>query len=114
MVYANYAAYLTSEKWQEVKRQFKDSPSYDEVCFLCYNKTHLQHHHWRYEKDWNNDTHLNLILLCYECHHQVHKTEMFHNSHNYRSEDLAKYLSHLIKELGLMELIYFGSLSNEF
>ena len=110
----NYEDYLLSDKWQEVKQRYKELPNYDEVCFLCFNTEHLQHHHWRYERDWNNDRPENLIMLCYECHHQVHQTDLFHNSHNYRPDELHKYLSHLIKEFGLMELIYFRSLSYEF
>jgi len=103
MEYKDYNEYLLSDKWQQVKDNFKNSIKYENVCYLCFERTGLQLHHWRYEKDWNLDTHNNVIQLCSFCHKAAHQSEVLHNSSMYGPKDLYKYLSHLIKDLKLME-----------
>mgnify|MGYP003642439964 CR=1 FL=1 len=99
----DYREYLLSNKWQKVKDDFKSQNDYEEVCYLCPNTNGLQLHHWRYEKDWSKDNHKNLIQLCDLCHQCVHNTKIIHNSHMYKPNHKHRYLSHLIKELRLME-----------
>lgn len=97
--YESYEKYLASDKWDEVKQAFKDSPQYEEVCFFCYTTYGLQCHHFRYPKDWNKDSHKNLCLCCKFCHERVHATRVIHDSNMYGPDDLPRYLSHLFKEL---------------
>lgn len=103
MKYKNYEEYLISDKWTQVKKNYKNSVKYERVCSLCFETEMLQLHHWRYEKDWNNDTHKNLIQLCDLCHKSAHSSKLLHNSSMYGPNDFYRYLSHLIKDLKLME-----------
>jgi len=114
MKYDNYEDYLASDKWAKIKQTYKDQPGYDQSCFLCYNTDHLNFHHWRYPKDWNNDSYKNIMLVCQECHSTIHNTRIEHDSHHYKESEMYKYLSHLIKELDVMKMAYFETLSEEF
>jgi hypothetical protein len=109
-----YTEYLLSNKWDSIKEEYKLMyPDYG-VCFLCPTISNIQLHHWRYPKDWNNDSYKNLIPLCGCCHKSIHKTKLIHNSHMYGENDLYRYLSHLIKELRLMEWKQIELYANEF
>jgi len=121
MKYADYNEYLLSDKWQKVKKDFAEfSDRATGICFLCYEKDGLQLHHWRYPKNWNNDSHKNLIALCHQCHNNVHSvehSEMLHSSHLFDTnsdKNLINYLSWVIKATKVMDLVYAENLSNEF
>ncbi len=118
MKYKDYNDYLLSDKWQQVKKDFREKVYCDDSCFLCYySGDKFQCHHWRYEKDWNNDRPENLILLCEECHKTVHSIEfdkMMHNSYFYGPDELVRYLSHLIKATKVMDLARMERLSHVF
>jgi hypothetical protein len=114
MKYATYQDYLKSDKWEKVKQEYRGQPLYDESCFLCYAKDHLNLHHWRYPKDWNKDSFTNIILVCHACHYSIHNTKLSHDSHHYNDGELYKYLSHLIKDLNVMELAYVECLAGGF
>lgn len=121
MKYDTYEDYLLSGEWQRVKNNYIEFTEYDiSICFLCYRQDELQCHHWRYPKDWDNDSYKNLILVCDQCHetaHAIQTDKMLHNSslfpdNSYKS--LVRYLSWMIKATGAMESAYFERLSNEF
>ena len=118
MRYKTYEDYLTSDKWQMIKKEFRANKYCDDTCFLCYYKgPKVVCHHWRYPKNWNNDSPENLILLCTDCHDTVHDlkiSDMLHSSYQYESNELHRYLSHLVKALNLMELKKFERLANLF
>ena len=119
--FKSYQDYLLSDKWQRVKDDFNEySEHAGDVCFLCYNRGNLQLHHWRYPKDWNNDSYKNVIPLCKQCHETAHSIEhdkLLHNSHifNYNSEaSLIRYLSFMIKATGAMDYAFIERMANEF
>lgn len=114
MKYKTYNEYLLSDKWDSIKNKFTKLPNYEEVCFLCFCKDSLQCHHWRYEKDWNKDKPENLILLCEMCHKSVHSTKLIHDSHMYKPDQLHLYISHLIKDMNIMEIKHFELLGELF
>jgi len=117
-----YAQYLLSNKWQKIKDDFLEFSTTrgGNICFLCYSRDNLQLHHWRYPKNWNNDSYKNLIQLCNCCHNTVHSiehTKMLHNSYLFDTnsdEDLVKYLSWVIKATNAMEIKHFELLADEF
>jgi len=69
--YKDYADYLKSPKWEQVKSDYILN-NYHEDCALCGSLESLQHHHWKYPKDWNDDCHTNLIRVCGLCHSSLH------------------------------------------
>ncbi len=103
MKFATYDDYLLSDKWEKVKEDFTKTLSYEKVCFFCYYQDCLQFHHWRYPKNWNNDNHNNLFLVCKFCHERIHRTDIIHDSHMYGPNQQLRYLSHIFKELSLMD-----------
>jgi hypothetical protein len=121
MQYKSYEVYLLSDKWQKVKEDFNEfSENANGICFLCYEQNNLQLHHWRYPKDWNNDSYKNLIQLCHECHgtvHSIEQTKMLHNSYLFDTnsdKDLINYLSWVIKATKVMKLVHAENLANGF
>lgn len=121
MKYKDYNDYLLSDKWQKVKDDFNEfSNKAGDVCFLCYSKGSLQLHHWRYPKNWNNDSYKNLIPLCKNCHkvsHSIEHNKALHNSHMFDTNsdaDLIRYLSFIIKATFAMESAFVEMLANEF
>ena len=119
--FGNYEEYLLSDKWERIKSDFMDNSDYaKDVCFFCMSRDGLQCHHWRYPKDWDNDSYKNLILLCSCCHSTAHKIEhdkMLHNSYMFEDNstyNLVRYLSYIIKATRAMEIFYFEILADEF
>jgi len=86
--YKDYADYLKSDKWKQVKEDYKlratDLNLIFGDCFFCKTSDNIQHHHWRYEKDWNNDNADNLMQVCSGCHNKLHNS-LRHNSTHYQT-----------------------------
>lgn len=74
--YKDYAEYLKSEKWKQVKKDYAENEQ-TEYCLCCsefFNMSvKINFHHFRYENDWNNDNWENLIVVCDDCHTKIHK-----------------------------------------
>jgi len=81
--YQDYADYLKSPKWKQVKADYRDNEETD-CCMCCMvefeEDIKPNYHHFRYAKDWNNDTWENLIIICETCHDLAHSV-IEHNSH---------------------------------
>ena len=119
--WGSYNKYLKSKEWKSVKDDyhvFSDIAS--DVCFLCFEKDSLQLHHWRYPKNWNNDSYKNLMQVCSECHEGIHSIEnskLLHNSDTFKdnsSLSFIMYLSWIIKATEVMDMVKLERLSNEF
>lgn len=78
--YKDYADYLKSDKWKQVKADYAAMNEHKN-CVLCDGDKSLQHHHWTYPNDWYNDSFNNLIKVCKKCHDLIH------------SDDQVQYLS---------------------
>ena len=81
--YKDYAAYLKSPKWKQVKEDYKKNESIDN-CLCCESNfldsdLTINFHHFKYSKDWNNDTWENLIIVCSKCHNHLHSCN-YHDS----------------------------------
>jgi len=72
--YKDYADYLKSDKWKQVKEDYAENNKH-KYCALCGADEELQHHHFKYPSDWNDDSHLNIIKICGECHEIAHVEE---------------------------------------
>jgi len=69
----SYGDYLKSKEWKQIKKEYKDLYS-TSVCSICSTEGEtLNHHHWTYPKDWNDDSPDNLILVCEDCHKNIHE-----------------------------------------
>jgi len=75
--YKDYADYLKSDKWKQVKQDYYKNEQIS-TCLRCSTdlkqkgvKSH--HHHFNYPSDWNDDTWENLIIVCEECHNELHR-----------------------------------------
>jgi len=99
--YKDYDDYLKSPKWDQVKQDYRENES-TQICLLCsalFDKKMIpNYHHFKYPKDWNNDTYENLIILCQHCHSLAH-TEMSHDS---TPITLRSYLTELIHHFKLL------------
>ena len=78
--YQCYEIYLSSKKWDNLKRIFYfNLKSHKKVCQVSGRSPNSQLrefvslHHWRYEKDWNDDNIGNLILVHQEVHKWIHE-----------------------------------------
>jgi hypothetical protein len=116
-----YKDYLKSPNWTNIKSDFREfSSRHSGVCFLCYKNENLQLHHWRYPKDWKNDSYKNLMEVCNQCHETMHDidfSELLHNSHFFNTnsdEDFIRYLSFIIKATSAMDYAYLEKLSRSF
>ena len=97
--YKDYAEYLKSAKWKQVKDDY-DSLERTDACLCCGSyfdeiDSAPNYHHFRYSKDWNYDSHENLIIVCEDCHESIH----CHFEHDSEPISLRTYL------LSLMEVI---------
>jgi hypothetical protein len=75
----SYSDYLKSPEWKAIKEEFyANFGGYNDECeisseeFEGYRKCLLHLHHFKYPKDWANDSWGNLILICSEVHQFVH------------------------------------------
>ena len=121
MEFKNYKDYLLSNKWDQIKEDFREFSNFPtNVCFLCYSKESLQLHHWRYPNEWSRDSYKNTIPLCEACHetaHSIENSKDLHNSHFFNSnstENLVRYLSFIIKSTDTMKYANIERISNEF
>jgi hypothetical protein len=74
--YKDYADYLKSPKWRQVKKDYASHEQTDEciLCFIMFDDNNKPHyHHYKYSTDWNNDTWENLIIVCDKCHKILHE-----------------------------------------
>ena len=96
--YKDYADYLKSDKWKQVKKDYWENEDIDN-CLCCGNEfTHeviANYHHFRYSKNWNDDTWENLIMVCTVCHNQLHSRF----DHNSDPITLREYLSKVMSTL---------------
>ena len=102
--YKDYADYLKSNKWKQVKASYESNkPMTSRRCMFCRSSSDLVHHHFRYPKDWNNDLASNLLLVCKKCHSIIHENliqdyslpSIFHTSETGLDEDkgMLEYIS---------------------
>lgn len=69
-----YAAYLRSDHWRDVRKRFWRS-QYPKVCCVCHAADRpLDLHHKSYER-LGRERLSDLALLCRRCHREVHKVE---------------------------------------
>ncbi len=64
-----YREYLKSEKWKEIKTQFKDKKG--NKCNRCDSTDGIDIHHIRYDNLYNEKTE-DLEALCHICHYREH------------------------------------------
>lgn len=92
--YKYYAEYLKSDKWKQVKKDYRAYAEAQNLgvgaCFFCKSDQNIQHHHWRYEKDWNDDSCFNLLQACRSCHVKLNNS-LNHISTTYKTKE--EYLS---------------------
>ena len=72
----NYQDYLQSAHWKDVKQRYYRS-KFKKECFICGKKNLPLHLHHRTYKRLGKEKLNDLILLCENCHHLLHK--MFNN-----------------------------------
>jgi hypothetical protein len=90
--YKDYADYLSSPKWKQVKEDYKKNEQ-TESCLCCgcdiegCNRV-ANFHHFKYPKDWNNDSWENLLIVCSNCHNGLHAM----NDHNSEPISIRDYI----------------------
>ena len=88
--YKDYADYLKSDKWKQVKADYAE---YNQVkeCLICTDDEAFYHfHHWNYPNDWNNDSHENLLFVCETCHKDLHSNFFDHGNDIISLKDYLK------------------------
>jgi hypothetical protein len=93
--YRSYQHYLSSDQWKSIKKDFEEkSNMFVNACFFCGSQDSVHHHHWRYAKDWNDDSYDNLIMMCSLCHYDIHNIESdFLRETLYNCDDFISYIS---------------------
>lgn len=83
--YKNYQEYYDSPEWKALKEEFYDQyDGFTNVCQISGRKIdkdngdgeYMSLHHWRYPKDWNNDSIENLILVCNDVSNWIYDHEL--------------------------------------
>ena len=69
--FQSYQDYLRSEHWQNVKRRYWRS-KFKKCCYVCGKKGFLQLHHKTYKRIGKENL-WDLILLCSNCHKELHE-----------------------------------------
>ena len=115
--FENYQEYLKSDKWKQLKKEFTNdylSSGWTNVCEVTgeiLDAHEMHHHHFRYPKDWNDDSPENIVLISKQLHEMIHgkltKEDnedildvIEHCPYNPQEEDLSgreEYLSYLRK-----------------
>ena len=96
--FKDYQEYLKSPQWKVLRKKTYDRVKKRngilqcEVCGLQEEKIY-DVHHWQYPKDWNNDKAEYHLLVCRNCHSEIHK--LFDNDTVFVSRD--NFLKHLFK-----------------
>lgn len=70
-VVTGYSAYLRTEHWKNKKQEFLLTIT-DRRCLVCWSTCMVNVHHRTYQRigrEFNDD----LIILCEDCHHSLHK-----------------------------------------
>ena len=91
--YKDYQEYLDSPEWKALKEEFYDQ--YDGFTNVCQitgcdlddsdvdSDNYMCLHHWRYPKNWNDDSIENLILVRNCTHKWIHEdSENYCNAHD--------------------------------
>ncbi len=69
MGFTNYAEYLSSQKWKDIRKQFHNSHGYE--CTICQARGIIAHHR-RYDVNTlNGNTFAHLVVLCHKCHEAI-------------------------------------------
>jgi hypothetical protein len=69
----SYEDYLKSLEWEQIRKEVHRRD--DETCRLCESSgsnIELHCHHFRYPKDWSDDSSENVMLACADCHDTIH------------------------------------------
>jgi len=92
--FKDYGDYLNSNEWKSIKDDYNKNENSD-MCLCCGNEFDEDfkpnYHHFKYPKDWNDDSWENLIVVCSGCHDLIH----VHIEHNSDDISLRTYLSNL-------------------
>jgi len=111
--YKNYEEYLKSDKWKEIKEDFRknyNSSGWDNVCEvtgeILIDKYEMAHHHFKYPTNWEEDSPENIVLISRDLHALIHKIAeeeeenpgLDHNPQEKDLENRHKYLSYLRKK----------------
>lgn len=67
----NYNDYLSSKHWKGIKERYWNS-KLPKNCYVCHTKENLNLHHKTYKRIGRENL-LDLVYLCKEHHHQLHK-----------------------------------------
>lgn len=73
----NYQDYLRSPEWKKLRKKTiervkTETGNPEALCEICDSSEKLQVHHLEYPEDWNDDHQDFHVLLCEECHKNVH------------------------------------------
>lgn len=98
----SYDDYLKSDKWKYVKKEFNDKHLISgdkDICEVTgrYSEE-LHHHHFRYPKDWNDDSPENIVKIDKDIHDIIHDDGLHVDPSNFDKTDRFKYLSYLRRE----------------
>ena len=105
--FKDYQDYLSSNEWKSVKEDY-DKNEQSSVCLCCGAEFDEDfkpnYHHFKYPKDWNDDSWENLIIVCNSCHGLIHKY-IEHDSDDISLRTYLSDLNHVIKEVGASDAI---------
>ena len=66
----NYSEYIKSELWNT--KRLEAFMRHGTSCELCGNDENIHVHHATYENLFNENAETDLVILCYDCHDNVH------------------------------------------
>jgi len=65
-----YRDYINSEDWEAIRKAKLRESGYE--CERCGSRKGLQVHHRHYDKEFGYEDDEDLMVLCYDCHDDMH------------------------------------------
>lgn len=94
--FKDYQEYLKSDEWSSVKEYWYSNNNDHATCRVTMTDASdepMVLHHWRYPKDWNDDSHENLILISCKVHEWIH--DNYHDEHLGWADEVCLYVANL-------------------
>jgi 5-methylcytosine-specific restriction endonuclease McrA len=70
----SYKEFIKSEDWQQIRKSIlEERGTTCERCGQTFSKRNVQIHHKHYDNEFSYENDDDLMVLCKECHYEMHK-----------------------------------------
>lgn len=98
-IWKSYQDYLDSNQWKSIKKHHNESFGFYDYCEVTGKNENIHYHHWRYEKNWEDDSSENIIRISSEVHKFIHNNEGLININDSREAYLTELRRHYLEHI---------------